>query len=105
MRLDNGDYPALDTIGHLCYPPCMKVVAWGDEIMIINVECSNCVEGGQMSQIGVYNLPLARPERTGPHANEMRLIPGKNVIMMKCQHCGYVALFDEKTLERVKGLS
>ncbi len=82
----------------------MKVMAWGDEIMI-NVECSNCVEGGQMAQLGVFNLPMAQDQRTGPNAKSRQLIPGRNVILMKCQHCGFISLFDEKTLERVKGIS
>lgn len=71
--------------------------------MVDQVECDHCYI--PMAQLGRFNFPTARPERKGPEAHERVLIPGRDIIMMHCQKCGRVQLFDAMTLERAKGLS
>lgn len=75
----------------------MRVLDWGD-LMVIELNCENC-GNGPMSQIGRMNLPVSMPDRKGEMV-ERRLVPGRDVVMMLCQRCGFVSLFDYSTLER-----
>jgi len=77
----------------------MKLLDWGDLMVIDALNCANC-GNGPMAQIGRMNLPASIPDRRGDVV-ERRLVPGRDVLMMLCHRCGFVALFDSQTLERV----
>ena len=77
----------------------VKTIMRGEEIIITDVWCEHCNKG-EMSQIGTINLPIAHNERTGHGVTDHQLRAGRNATMMKCQHCGYIVLFDLNTVER-----